>query len=261
MTLCTYRSQTFWLCLTGLVSHGDICLMLARRTCLSVEEGHGNTRPAFTPNCPVKTEKYDRWGHKLQLQPHSTGTNDIALFHLQQRPVHSVKNLSPQERNSNKDTLSIEELGASECLIVKGLQQQTFPRERKSLSQNHSVHETSKLHNLNAFIQDGIICFGTGLKNTSTLVGKQHPVIGHITELTTKWPNIKAGNHYKTVRSHGIGTGSSEDPRLCLLTYTTVLTCRKVRTPKKRRWLTCQVNVSTHQHRLLALEWISSAHS
>lgn len=140
------------------------------------------------------------------------------------------------------DQLSADELRKAELIIIKGLQQEAFPQERKLLSGNikTTLPRTSKLNRLDAFLQDGIIRVGGRLRKAPTSIDERHPTVlpgrGHIANLIIDHHHKQTQHQGKgitqnEIRSHGywiLGGGSA----VAKYIYRCV-TCRKARRPKE----------------------------
>jgi hypothetical protein len=153
--------------------------------------------------------------------------------------------------------------------VIKLVQETTFKEEMLALDRKGEIPRTSKLHNLDLCIIDGVLRVGGRLKNSSLLMGQKHPVLlpmeRHITNLIIdhhhkQVHHQRRGQTLNYIRSQGywiVGGSIAAAARIrnCVL-------CRKLRRPVEgQKWQTYQViALSRHLH-LASAGWIASDRS
>lgn len=83
--------------------------------------------------------------------------------------------------------MTVEEINQAGLSVIKLVQKETFKEEIQVLNKQGDVPSTSKLFNLNPFIQDGVVRVGGRLRKSSMSLNEKHPVVlpksGHMTQL------------------------------------------------------------------------------
>ena len=141
-------------------------------------------------------------------------------------------------RSKTKGQLSVAELSNAECLIIKGLQMQAFPNERKCLVTNSALPKTSRLYQLDPFLQDDVIRVGGRLEKASMPLSEKHPTVlpskSHITNLIIDHFHKKTKHQGRGItlnEIHSNGYWISGGSTVVTQYINKCVTCRKVRRP------------------------------
>ncbi|XP_058509227.1 uncharacterized protein LOC131475275 [Solea solea] len=103
----------------------------------------------------------------------------LSRFSTWSRATQAIARLIRRARgDKSTDHSTVQEREDAWCIIIKDLQTQVYPEETKLLSKTTQVSSQSKLHQLDAFLdQDGLLKVGGRLKNASLPSSVKHPVI------------------------------------------------------------------------------------
>ena len=227
----TEMTKTCWY--TGPAFLWQKKLDLPQQTAPELQTGDPEVRTTVMLTTHINLPTFE-WNDRL---------DHLSTWTAAQRAVARILRLvDTSPREPGQDQLSTHEIRRAEFTILNGLQGQAFPKERKLLSINTPIPRTNKLHQVDAFLQDGIIRVGGRLKEASMSEGKRHPIIlpreGHLTNLVIDYYHRKVhhqgrGMTQNAIRSHGYWiVGGS---RAVARRIKKCVTCRKVRRPNEEQ--------------------------
>ena len=120
---------------------------------------------------------------------------------LLRRVVARIKKLA--SRQNRKDPLTVSEVEKAGIIVIKLAQQEVFWDEIDMLQRSKTVTSSSRIHNLNPFIDDhGLIRIGGRLGKSSMPAEEKHPIILPKTSHLSKLIIL---HYHKEIRHQGRG--------------------------------------------------------